>query len=312
MQEHFPITLLPPEIRRVLTELPPLPPFKEVAPQMPNPNIKQINVPLLVIAFAIVLVLGLIIVQSNTSNSIFGLLFITAGVVAVSFQAWVQGQSHPRRLKLHTQRLESYYAALELYSQKEAEYQQVVATSRSPEQLKAFRYPRLLQALARTTKEDGQQEFFQLTAWETQFLNRLAHYFGDKISTRSFLSMGGLSPYVTDFAYSDRAVNLRVDIEIDQPFHPENFTPTHYQRNIQDQAWNDFFLSQGWCVLRFSQAQVQQFPDSCCKALATLIHQIFEDASILAPFESIADLPSQPRWTEQEARELAMARQTQR
>lgn len=305
MQEHFPITLLPPEIRRVRAELPPLPAFKEVAPQ-PPPQVKQINIPLLVIAFAVVLIVGLAIVQSN---SILGLLFITAGVVGVSFQAWVQGQSHPRRLKLYDKKLESYYEALELYSRKEAEYQHVVAASRSPEQLQAYRYPRILQALGRTVAEDGQQEFFQLPPWETQFLNRLSHYFGDKILTRCFLNMGGLSPNVTDFAYVDRAVNLRIDIEIDEPFDPENLTPTHFLRNIQDQAWNDFFLSQGWCVLRFSQAQVQQFPDSCCKVIATLIHQIFEDASILAPFQTVADLKPQARWTEQEARELAAVRQ---
>ncbi len=310
MIDHFPVILLPPDIRRVKAELPPLPPFRENPPDMPKANVKQLHIPTLVALLVGIIVISIVVTHANV---IVGLLVLTFGMFGVGFQAWVQGQSYPRRLKSNALNLEHYYEALEAYSRKEAIYHQLVRQTHSPEKVQAYRYPRLLQVLNRIAQEDGQQEFLSLTSAETQFLHRLNYYFSGKVFPRSFFSPGGVSPYVMDFAYIDASIGLRIDIEIDEPFDPEGLTPSHYLRNVQDQMWNDFLLSKGWSVIRFSVSQMKYVPDSCCKAVATLIHNILEDDVILNPFKQIVDLEPQPRWTEEQAKAmLDQARQQSR
>jgi hypothetical protein len=310
MIDHFPVILLPPDIRRVKAEMPPLPPFRENPPVMPKAEVPQLNVPVLVALLVGIIVLSVIVTKANV---IVGLLMLTFGMFGVGFQAWVQGQSYPRRLKSNALNLEHYYEALEAYSRKEASYQQLVRQTHSPEQLHTYRYPRLLQVLNRIVQEDGQQEFLSLTSTETQFLHRLNFYFPGKVFARSFFSPSGVTPYVMDFAYIDTSIGLRIDIEIDEPFDPEALTPSHYLRNVKDQAWNEFLLSKGWSVIRFSVSQMKYAPDSCCKSVANLIHSILEDDAILKPFESIVDLEPQARWTEQQAQAmLDQARQQSR
>jgi very-short-patch-repair endonuclease len=301
MIDFFPVVLLPPDVRRVKAELPPLPPFHEMPPRMPSAKVQQLNVPLLVGLLTFVLVISITVIQSN---SVIGLLVLTFGIFGVGFQAWVQGQTYTQRLKSNAQNLEHYYEVLEVYSRKEADYQAVVHHAQSPEQVRAYRYPRLLQVLGRTAPEDGQQEFVTLNPSENQFLHRLNHYFPGKVLPRTFFSPGGISPYVMDFAYIDSSTGLRIDIEIDEPFHPETFAPLHYLRDMRDQSWNDFLLDKGWCVIRFSINQMKYSPDSCCKAVAVLIDHVIEDKAILIPFQTIVDLEPHPRWTEQQAKAM--------
>ncbi|KGF71827.1 hypothetical protein DO97_14845 [Neosynechococcus sphagnicola sy1] len=75
-------------------------------------------------------------------------------------------------------------------------------------------------------------------------------------------------------------------------------------RSRADEAWNTFFLGQGWLVVRFSLQQVTAQPQSCCRAIAQVLHQLLADPLLLKPFEEVPELVPMPRWTEAEARQM--------
>lgn len=65
-----------------------------------------------------------------------------------------------------------------------------------------------------------------------------------------------------------------------------------------------FFLEKGWFVIRFSERQIVEQPDSCCKVIAKSVTQIIPDISLLDQFSDIPDIEIQPQWTEQEAQKM--------
>jgi hypothetical protein len=303
--EQFPTVLIPPTIRRVKSELPPLPPLTEQPPKLPNVNIQPINFVGIVGEVLIVLVIGILLANQN---AFLGVMVLLAGFMGILIHALVQRQNYKQRLDNNTQDMDSYYKALEAYSRQEAEYQSRIEILRSPEKVQEYQYPRLLKVLGRTVAETGQSDEPLLNPVENHFALSLNRHFPNKVYPKPFFEIPGVGTNILDFAYIDRAVNLRVDIEIDEPFNAVTRDPTHYLRSYADSTWNDFLLKKNWVVIRLSGQQVTQHPDSCCKAIAQTIYQILGDPAILQPFEAIPDLQPMNRWTEQEARQIAASK----
>jgi hypothetical protein len=65
-------------------------------------------------------------------------------------------------------------------------------------------------------------------------------------------------------------------------------------------------LSNGWLVMRFALEQVTNEPFSCCKAIAQEPYHLLGDDAIIRPFETMPDLQPIKRWTEREARQIAI------
>lgn len=141
---------------------------------------------------------------------------------------------------------------------------------------------------------------------ETQFERDLWRYFPGKIQVGLLIKRPDLAqPYVPDFAYVDRTHQLYLDIEVDEPYTYDTQQPLHYLGCPKDQRRNQFFLDQGWGVIRFSEAQVLRFPASCCKTIAATIATLTQDNSIMTPFRQIPTLKPESRWSADEAQRLA-------
>jgi hypothetical protein len=141
----------------------------------------------------------------------------------------------------------------------------------------------------------------------------LERYFKGNISVLRYL---GENNRIPDFAYVDRARNIFIDIEIDEPYTPRQYPrsngtlkETHcIDQNHYDERDREWVHSD-WFVIHFSERQVIAQGQSCCKTIARLISDLTGDTTILQPFMNVPDLISEPRWTMEEAREMANRRE---
>jgi hypothetical protein len=68
-----------------------------------------------------------------------------------------------------------------------------------------------------------------------------------------------------------------------------------------DDRRNQFFISRGWVVIRFSEEQVVRYPLQCCRAIAEVIADILGDGLELTRFETATPLPQVKHWSKGEA-----------
>lgn len=131
------------------------------------------------------------------------------------------------------------------------------------------------------------------------YFNRFLHRsFGNKIIQSACIEDTSLKPYhngvsrpyVTDFAYIDPHINLRIDIEIDEPYDLEHKKPIH----LDDHARNEFFTRNSWVVVRFAEEQVVLYPELCCKYLDEIINAFCNDLRSLKDFRH--NLPEIKKW----------------
>lgn len=104
--------------------------------------------------------------------------------------------------------------------------------------------------------------------------------------------------YITDFAYIDKYINLKIDIEIDEPYTFEKKQAIH----LNDQKRNDFFLQNNWIVIRFAEEQVINHPELCCEFIAKVINCFYYDHLSLIKFDS--KLPKVPKWNSESVKKL--------
>lgn len=53
-------------------------------------------------------------------------------------------------------------------------------------------------------------------------------------------------------------VNLRIDIELDEPYDLRDFVPRHYLEDRSDSQRDNLMLQAGWVVVRFARSRQQQ------------------------------------------------------
>lgn len=141
---------------------------------------------------------------------------------------------------------------------------------------------------------------------EKYFERFLREYFGDLVLVGEELAIPGIGyKYSTDFSLFDRITNLRLDIEIDEPYEGKKKTPHHCSDDPRDTNRNHFFLQGNWVVVRFSEEQVVRYPNSCCRAIAEVINKITGDNSYLSRLANIPVLQPQRRWNSTRAALLA-------
>lgn len=138
---------------------------------------------------------------------------------------------------------------------------------------------------------------------EDYFHKHLIDFFGnEKIITD--VEVGDFDrPYKPDFVYYDKNNGLKIDIEVDELYSFFSKDPIHYY--YLDDKRNQYFTSKRWCVIRFSEEQVINYPERCCK----VIHQELKKLNLHNPFLSqkfqyTADLPPYNKWEKEEAEKL--------
>jgi very-short-patch-repair endonuclease len=64
---------------------------------------------------------------------------------------------------------------------------------------------------------------------------------------------------IPDFIYEDKIKNVYIAIEIDEPYIYKTRTPLHFYGNEADSKKESIYKSNGWTLIRFSEAQVVNY-----------------------------------------------------
>lgn len=111
-------------------------------------------------------------------------------------------------------------------------------------------------------------------------------------------------PYSADFALLHES-GLSIDIEIDEPYVGNTKEPHHCIDQGKDDIRNEFFTSGNWVVVRFSEKQAVQHPQSCCKVIAKVVAHLSGDYTYFVRLQAVPDLLPDPMWTIKQARKWA-------
>lgn len=106
-----------------------------------------------------------------------------------------------------------------------------------------------------------------------------------------------LDAYCPDFIYFNKKINLYIDIEIDEPYKLSTKEPIHFTGS--DELRDSFFLSKGWCVIRFSEKQVVRQYQECCNEIKKLVNSIYRNSHRFS--NNKLYLEKEPVWTKEVA-----------
>lgn len=111
--------------------------------------------------------------------------------------------------------------------------------------------------------------------------------------------------YEPDIALvANNQTNIRIDIEIDEPYSLLSRTPIHYTEDNSDAVRDAIMKSAGWIVIRFAEEQIVKQPMACISSIARLLIQI--DSSLVSETCSLSEFPKPvKRWTKAEAELMA-------
>jgi hypothetical protein len=208
------------------------------------------------------------------------------------FFLWQQNQTYPERLQ-HWE-----------IKKKEYEYQQKKSKGLTQQEIDNYRNQQIRQALTQTLSPDGTESKARKGWTENRLNQHLSQYFPGKIYSGLTLKIPDYPiPYSPDLSYIDKSINLHIDIEIDEPYVFHTGEPTHFKESKKDKQRNEFFLDKNWIVIRFAEEQVYNYPEECCKFVATVALK----CGIPMPeaLKKVAALPAVPCWSEAKAREMA-------
>lgn len=300
---NYPIILIPQSIQRAQSVNPPVPVFTETAPLKPSspPEIydRKVLIRWMTFGFVASLVLAFF-------NIWLGITAITLSAFIVAYLAWSMNQSFPQRKRDYDDQVRKYPKLLQAYQQAKREYEQQVRNILTPENVASYQKLELLRILRQTKTHDRGNSKAQVGFSEAKFYAYLTHYFKDKVKRGLTLNIPNFKyHYSPDFVYIDKAVNLYIDIEIDEPYAYNSKVPTHFIGASKDTNRNNFFLNRNWLVIRFSEEQVVRYPQSCCKAIAKVIANVLGDNLYLSQFAMVVDLEPMKQWTESEALYMA-------
>ena len=146
------------------------------------------------------------------------------------------------------------------------------------------------------------------------------HLYGDNYDVLTKVKV----PAGNSFFYPDiviRTYGMIIDIEIDEPYEMSDGNPIHYKVDIGaysksgiyrsiDSDRNDFFTRNGWCVIRFAEEQIFNFPDDCVKFIENFINYTEDYINYTLDDFCFDDylsptIKSINKWTKEEAHRMA-------
>lgn len=134
---------------------------------------------------------------------------------------------------------------------------------------------------------------------EEPFQKSIEQYFGQDFSVlgNARLNTGKETrPFEPDIAIIDKAniTNLRIDIEIDEPYAGTTRQPTHCKGD--DVNRDIYFVDRGWIVIRFSEYQVHTQENDCLRFIAETIKSAIPNYGIPKEFVNQASLKTEKLW----------------
>lgn len=143
---------------------------------------------------------------------------------------------------------------------------------------------------------------------EDAFYSQLNKYFKPTFNVYNdkHIPFNKVNYYEPDFVLSNEnnGKNIFINVEIDEPYDGWSRIPIHCigENEIRD----NFFLKNGWIVIRFAEIQVHCQPEKCCSLIAKVIK------SIDATFDSELLLHNKPdticQWNKLDAEKMAKSK----
>lgn len=187
---------------------------------------------------------------------------------------------------------------------KKHHHQQITAAQQVPQLSSAKREHQLSVLLADSVITSIGVGNAQVGVSEKAFQQILQQFFPNIVPGLQFKNPVLDFPYSVDFALFHKS-GLSVDIEIDEPYVGNTKEPSHCIDSAKDDIRNKFFIAGNWVVVRFSEKQVVQYPQSCCQVIASIIARVTGDYTYLTQLENIPKLPSESLWTTRQAKKWA-------
>ena len=88
--------------------------------------------------------------------------------------------------------------------------------------------------------------------------------------------------------------NIRIDIEIDEPYAGITRQPTHCAG--EDVNRDNYFRDRGWIVIRFSEYQIHTKEKECLKFIATIINSIDSSFQIPNDLQNLPKIQNENLW----------------
>ena len=134
---------------------------------------------------------------------------------------------------------------------------------------------------------------------EDVFQNSIEKNFGNlfEVSGKVRLNTGKETrPFEPDIAIIEKGKNnnLRIDIEVDEPYAGLTRQPTHCMGD--DLMRDTYFVDRGWVVIRFSEYQVHTQELECLKFIALIINKVDSGYLIPSNLMSVSDLKPEKVW----------------
>lgn len=200
-----------------------------------------------------------------------------------------------------------YEAALEQHQQAKAKFEAEQAAKLTPTTVEAYRRRKVAALLESSQPESVMESRARTGMAEAHLYERLTHHFPGMVTRRRMLKQ----EYHPDFLLFDPAHQLRIDIELDEPYDLRLKAPIHYvdwdaekseYRSLNAER-DEVFLSAGWVVIRFSEMQAVQDPDGCARVVADVMERLTGQST--PSLAEIKPVKAEPRWTRQDANVMA-------
>jgi hypothetical protein len=143
---------------------------------------------------------------------------------------------------------------------------------------------------------------------EAYFLNFLQTWFDYpwRIVEHCQFKQDNYTP-TADFVLINDDFNIAIDIEIDEPYAFQDYTPIHLVEDKKYIFRDNFFLNLNYIVVRFAEYQIAQHPDYCCLTIVKVLNQLLDlEFKIKIP-DTVKITPLKPEdwlvktWTKQES-----------
>ena len=153
------------------------------------------------------------------------------------------------------------------------------------------------------TSRRGYTEAFFEELVKKQFESKDFEVIGDA----SILLHNGFHPYEPDIAIIEKSNinNIRIDIEVDEPYSGLTRRPTHYI-NCGDEVRDINLASAGWIVIRFNEEAIVKHPHECLAYIARVLEQVASEYR--RPEHLKIPIQTHSKWTMEESIKMATNR----
>lgn len=146
-----------------------------------------------------------------------------------------------------------------------------------------------------------ERKSYKKGATENFFEYKLDKYFRGHMLKNNIIEDERRKPYMPDYIIEYPKYGIYIDIEIDEPYAFRSGAAIH----TQNSARNEYFLNNGWSIIRFAEEQICKQPELCCKVIAEHLRNLSGEHIWIEGFHHISRLNEVESWDKQAAEKMA-------